>query len=189
MKKTACLILSLMMILSFSACGKEKKKENTAAVDLEYYASLGEIPECKFKLGDSADIIESTLSSEEHSAVSADEEYVFSVTEGEKSVRIDNGAFTYFYEKEKKDKGISYIAAFDTVFGFQIGTSVLDLKKALAEYKYTEEPADGDNAFFLMGIENGTVLKYSFDNAAVIFVFQDGELFAAALYSTENWTI
>ena len=40
-----------------------------------------------------------------------------------------------------------------------------------------------------MGIENGTVLKYSFDDADIIFVFQDGELFAAALYSTENWTI
>ena len=94
-----------------------------------------------------------------------------------------------FYEKDKKSNGISYIAAFDTAYGFKIGDSLLDVKNSLAEYKYTEEPADGDNTFFLMGIENGTVLKYSFDNANVIFVFQDSELFAAALYSTENWTI
>ena len=108
---------------------------------------------------------------------------------GEKSVRIDNGAFSFFYEKDKKSNGISYIAAFDTAYGFKIGDSLLDVKNSLAEYKYTEEPADGDNTFFLMGIENGTVLKYSFDNADVIFIFQDSELFAAALYSTENWII
>lgn len=189
MKKTACLILSLMMIFSFAACGKEKEKEKTDSVDLEYFASLGQMPECDYKLGQDIDELENELSQKEESALSADEEYVFSVTEGEKSVRIDNGAFSYFYEKDKKEDGISYIAAFDTAYGFKIGDSLLDVKDSLAEYEYTEEPADGDNAFFLMGIENGTVLKYTFDNAAVIFVFQDSELFAAALYSTKNWTI
>ena len=189
MKKTACLILSLIMIFSFEACGKEKDNDKTDSVDLEYFASLGQIPESDYKLGQNVDELENELASKDESAVSAGEEYVFAVTEGEKSVRIDNGAFSYFYEKEKKDKGISYIAAFDTAYGFKIGDSLLDVKHSLAEYEYSEEPADANNVFFLMGIENGTVLKYSFDDADIIFVFQDGELFAAALYSTENWTI
>ena len=189
MKKTVCLILSLMMLFSLSACGREKKKENTASVDLEYYASLGQIPECEYKLGADIDNLESEISKKQEEAVSAGEEYVFAVTEGEKSVRIDNGSFSYFYEKDKKSEGISYIAAFDTVYGFEIGASVLDIKNALAEYKYTEEAADSGNVFFLMGTENGTVLKYSFDSVCIMFVFQDGELFAAALYSAENWTI
>lgn len=189
MKKTACLILSLITLVSLSACGKEKEKEKTASVDLEYYASLGQIPECEYKLGQNAKELENELSKKDEAAASAGEEYVFSVTEGEKSVRIDNGSFAYFYEKEKEEGGISYIAAFDTAYGFNIGESMLDVKDSLAEYEFTEEPADSDNVFFLMGVENGAVLKYTFDKNVIIFVFEDGELFAAALYNTENWTI
>ena len=189
MKKIFCVILSLFMIISLTACGKDKKKENTAAVDIEYYAKLGEIPECDYKLGDSAEDIKNALSSEEQSAVSAGEEYLYNVTEGEKSVRIDNGSFSYFYEKDKADNGISYIAAFDKAYGFETGMSILDVKEALNGFDFTEEEANQDNTFFLMGMENGTVIKYTFDSAVIMFVFQDNELSAAAIYNTDNWTI
>lgn len=189
MKKIFCFILSLLMIISLAACGKDKEKEKTAAVDLEYYAKLGEIPECNYKLGESVDNIENALSSEEQSAVSAGEEYLYNVTEGEKSVRIDNGSFSYFYEKDKKESGISYIAAFEKAYGFETGTSILDVKEALTGFSYTEEAADQSNTFFLMGISNGTVMKYIFDSTVIIFVFQDNELFATAIYNTNNWTI
>lgn len=189
MKKIFCLILSLTMIVSLAACGKDKKNEVTAKVDIEYYAKLGEIPECDYKLGENPETIKNTLSSAEESAVSAGEEYAYNVTEGEKSVRIDSGEFSYFYEKDKAEKGISYIAAFDKAYGFETGTSVLDVKAALTGFECIEEPADQNNAFFLMGADNGTVLKYTFDNTVIIFVFQDNELFAAAIYNTNNWTI
>ena len=189
MKKIFCLMLSLTMILSFAACGKDKEKEKTASVDIEYYAELGEIPECNYKLGADPEEIKSALSSEEQSAVSAGEEYVYNVTEGEKSVRIDNGEFSYFYEKGKENEGVSFIAAFDKAYGFETGTSVLDDKEALTGFSYTEEAADQDNTFFLMGMENGTVIKYTFGSTVIMFVFQDNELFAAAIYNTDNWTI
>ena len=188
MKKIFCLMLSLLIIVSFAACGKDKKAE-TAEVDIEYYAKFGEIPECDYKLGEDPEVIKSDLSAEEETAVGNDEEYPYNVTEGEKSVRIDNGDFSYFYEKGKEDTGISYIAAFDKAYGFETGTSVLDVKESLEGFSYTEEPADDSNAFFLMGLYNGTVMRYTFDSTAIIFVFQDNELFATAIYNTDNWTI
>ncbi|MEE1239811.1 MAG: hypothetical protein UHO61_07810 [Acutalibacteraceae bacterium] len=188
MKKIFCFVLALTMITSFAACGKEKKEE-TAKVDIEYYAKLGEIPECDFKLGEDPENIKNTLSSEEQSAVSAGEEYAYNVTEGEKSVRIDNGDFSYFYEKEKSAAGISYIVSFDKAYGFETGASVLDVKDALTGFSCTEEVADDNNVFFLMGTENGSVLKYTFDDTVIIFVFQENELFATAIYSIDNWTI
>ena len=189
MKMIFCFILSLTMIFSLTACGKNKENEKTAKIDIEYYAKLGEMPESPYKLGEDPETIKAALSSEEESAVSAGEEYLYNVTEGEKSVRIDNGSFSYFYEKDKKDVGISYIAAFDKAYGFEIGTSILDVKDSLVGLNYTEEAADSNNAFFLMGTYNGTVLKYTFDNIVIIFIFQDSELFAAAIYDTDNWTI
>ena len=188
MKKIFCLMLSVLMLVSLAACGKDKKKE-TAEVDIEYYAKLGEIPECNYKLGEDPETIKTALSSEEQSAESEGEEYAYNVTEGEKSVRIDNGDFSFFYEKGKENEGISYIAAFDKAYGFETGTSVLDVKESLAGYDYTEEPADDSNAFFLMGVENGTVMRYTFDSTVILFVFQDNELFAAAIYNTDKWTI
>ncbi len=188
MKKIFCLILSFVMIISFAACGKDKKKE-IPEVDIEYYAKLGEIPECDYKLGEDPETIKTALSSEEQSAISEGEEYPYNVTEGEKSVRIDNGDFSYFYEKGKENKGISYIAAFDKAYGFEMGTSVLDVKGSLAGYDYTEEPADDSNAFFLMGVENSTVIRYTFDSTVILFIFQNNELFAAAIYNTDKWTI
>lgn len=189
MKKIFCLMLSFIMIISFAACGKDKEKKKTAEVDIEYYAKLGEIPECDYKLGTDPKTINADLSSKAESVVNAGEEYAYDVTEGEKSVRIDNGDFSYFYEKGKESAGISYIAAFDVAYGFSMGTSIIDVKDSLAGFDYTEEPADQNNAFFLMGIENGAVMRYTFDDTAIIFVFQDNELFAAAIYNTNNWTI
>lgn len=189
MKKIFCLMLSFVMIVSFAACGKDKEKKKTAEVDIEYYAKLGEIPECDYKLGVDPETIKSALSSEEESAVSTGEEYAYNVTEGEKSVRIDNGAFSYFYEKDKVAAGISYIVAFDKAYGFETGTSILDVKDSLAGFSYTEEPADQNNTFFLMGTDNADVIKYTFDCTVIMFVFQDNELFATAIYNTNNWTI
>ena len=40
-----------------------------------------------------------------------------------------------------------------------------------------------------MGTENGTVMKYTFDSTVIMFVFEDNELFAAAIYNNDNWTI
>lgn len=187
MKKIFVFVLSAVMLLSLTACGKDGNSSKKNTVDLEYYAQLGQLPECKYKLGDSVEAVKNELSSENEAAASNDADYVYSVTEGEKTVRIDNGSFIYYYGKNEEDKGISYIVSLDTAYGFAIGTSVLELKEALPELEPTEESANSDNSFFIYGISDGSVLNYTFGNKVVAFIFADNMLCATAIYDTDNW--
>ena len=61
MKKVLCLLLSLFMIFSLSAC-KEEKESAKHTVDVEYYANLGQIPECKYSLSADSDTLKDELS-------------------------------------------------------------------------------------------------------------------------------
>ena len=56
-------------------------------------------------------------------------------------------------------------------------------------FEYKEENADDSNSFFLLGEQDATVLKYSFEENSVLFVFSDNSLTAVAVYSTENWNV
>lgn len=188
MKKLFAFLLVMTLALSFSACGKKKEKNAENKVDLEYYAELGQMPECPYKLGADPDEMVEKLTAAESSAEAAGDEYPFAVTEGEKTVRIDNGDFVYYYEKANKDKGISYIIATSKGYGFGVGTSILEIKNALPELEYTEEDANDDNSFFLMGTMGGTVLKYTFKTRVISFFFSENELTAVTLYDTDNWT-
>lgn len=188
MKKIFSFLLVLTVVFSFSACGKKKDKAAENKVDLEYYAGLGQMPECDYKLGADPDEMVEKLTAAESSAEAAGEEYPFAVTEGEKTVRIDNGDFVYYYEKAKKDKGISYIIATNKGYGFEGGASILEIKNALSELEYTEEDVNDSNSFFLMGAIDGTVLKYTFKNRVISFFFSENELTAVTLYDTDNWT-
>ncbi len=189
MKKIVSILLSAVILFSFAACGKEKAESSTPSVDLEYYAKLGSIPDCPYKLGQDIEELKSALETAEKETVEAGGDYVYQVTEGELSVQINNGSYIYYYEKDKEVAGISYIAALDSAFGFDSGESILSVKDALAGIEYTEEDATSDNVFFMLGFSGGKLLKYTFDNITIIFVFSDSMLTAAAIYDTDNWTI
>lgn len=187
MKKIIALLLSLVCLISLSACGAEKEDKKENKVDLEYYAQLGQIPDCPYKLGADPDGITSELEAAAEEAEQNSEEYPFAVTEGEKTVRIDNGSYVYFYVKESKENGIAYIVAADGAYGFESGATVLEVKNALPTLEYTEEEANDDNAFFLYGINNGAVLRYTLGDRTVLFLFSDNALVAVALYDNLNW--
>lgn len=189
MKKLFSAFLCLIIAVSFAACGNKEKDKEDAKVDLEYYAKLGQIPECKYKLGDNVDTASSELSAVYEKTGENGEDAFFDVTEGEKTVCINSGDFLYYYEKEKKDAGISYIVALDTAYGFASGTPLLEVTNSLKGFDYTEEPADDSNTFFLLGSQSPTVLRYSFDKNQVLFVFDENSLCAVAVYSTENWNV
>jgi hypothetical protein len=58
MKKLISLLLVFVFAFSFTACKNDDDKVE-AKVDIEYFADLGQIPECKYRIGQNADDIES----------------------------------------------------------------------------------------------------------------------------------
>lgn len=197
MKKVICLIMCLCLCLSFTACGKSEKQDNDT-IDLAYYAKLGQIPEAKYTLGADPDVVMDELDGIEaqeqaehkedptHSHGHEEAEFYFEMVESEKNVLLDNGNICYYYSKANKDKGISYIVNYDTAYGFPLGTVILEVKKALEGVDFIEEPLSAENAFFADYVLDGTVLKAEFENSTVVFVFQENELFATAIYN-DNW--
>lgn len=188
MKKLICLILTSLMICSLAACQKDKTESDSNSVDLEYYAKLGQMPECDYKLGENVEKIKSELSALDEQ-YQGQNDFMYAVEEGEKSVEINNGNFLYYYMKENEANGVSYIVSLGKSYGFEPGTLSIEITDAFSDYKYTEEAANDDNAFFLFDYSNCSVLEYEFENYAVSFVFQDNALCATAIYDSTNWTL
>ena len=179
MKKILCVLLSLVFVLSFTACKKESKT-NESTVDLEYYANLGKIPESKYSLGADVDTLTNELSEFAESEEGA--ESLYDVSEGEETVCITNGIYNFYYDKDKKQDGINYIVSFETAYGFETGEVILTVKEAIGDIKYTEEEVNEDNAFFLPFISEGSVLKCEFQKNTIMFVFENNALCATAIY-------
>ncbi len=196
MKKLFSVFVCLCLVLCLVGCDNSKKFDKNA-VDFEYFAKLGKIPEVEYTLGEDAEKITSHLKSlipenqeetPDHSHDHNKVDFYFAVEEGNKNVLLDNGTVGYYYNKVNKKKGISFIVNYDTAFGFELGTVSVEIKKALKDYKFTEENISEDNAFFATYILNGTVLKTEIENVVIMFVFQENELFATAIYDANNWT-
>ena len=182
MKKIICLFLSFIIIFSVSAC-KDNSDKNNSSVNIEDYAKIGIIPECEYKLGDSASQVENTFKKK----YNEDSEFQFDKTEGELSVRLSNGKQLYYYIKDKVDKGISYIVTFEKAFGFDIGTVSLEIENSLDKYNYKKENLNSDNGFFMLGEPQGEIIKCDFSNYTLQFVFIDNALCATTIYVSEDW--
>ena len=185
MKKIIAIFCIFLLSFSVTACNKDDTSSNTSTVDVEYYAKLGSMPECEYKLGNDIETVKKDLE-----ALYNDETLdhaVYDVVEGEETVLVDGGDFQYYYYKDKADKGVSYIVNFEKAFGFDIGTVSVEIKNALKNFKYTEEDFNDDNSFFVLGADSGKVLKYQFSSNTVSFVLVNDALYATALYKTDDW--
>lgn len=178
MRKILAVLFCLIFIFSFTACGEKEKKKTEHSVDIEYYAKAGQMPEVNYALGSDVEKVKNELSAEAEKS-----ESVYSVTEGESTVLIDNGEICYYYKKSNPEKGIDYIVNYGTAFGFPIGSVTVEVKEALDGYSYTEEVLNEENAFFMFDTENGSVIKCRFEDNTVLFVFKDNALCATALLS------
>lgn len=184
MKKIISLIFVFVFAFSLSACGKDKE-ENKDNVDIEYYANAGQMPECKYSLGDDVETVKSELSKTAESDES--EETVYNVTEGENNVLIDNGTFCYYYKKAQPEKGIGCIVNYGSAYGFEIGTVILDVKNAVGAEKCVEEELNEQNSFFMFGVTDGTALRCSIEDKNVVFIFENNALCGTALFVGNDW--
>ncbi len=182
MKKALCLLLSVIFIFSLTACNNGSKFDKDS-VDIEYFAKLGQMPECEYSLGASVAEVKDQLSA----AAEEDEEKYFYVDEGENTVLLDNGTYNFYYLKNKESDGISYIVNYATAYGFEIGTVILEVENALADFDYTKEQISNENAFFLLGPAEGNVIKLEFEENTIMFVFQNNALCATAIYLNTDW--
>lgn len=184
MKKLFCVLLSVFLLFSFTACGK-KDKTDGSKIDLEYYVKLGQIPESEYSIGSDVEEIKEKLKAAFDGT--EDSDAVYDVIEGEENVLIDGGLYNYYYKKANKSKGISYIVSYDTAYGFNIGDVIIEVRDAFKDIKFKEEALTEENSFFLPGASEGTVLKAQISNYTVSFVFVDNALCATTLYLTNEW--
>lgn len=185
MKKFLCVFLSLLMLFSFAACGKEKDKKDSDTVDIEYFVKLGKLPECEFKIGTDHKEIEEKLSQANPEDDDHDHE-TYQIVEGKKSVLIDAGAYCYYYLKEKKEEGISYIVSYESAFGFDLGTVSTEIEKALGDIEYNSGKVDKEKAFFVFS-EDATAIECTISKYTLMFIFENDALCATAIYLTKDW--
>lgn len=184
MKKILSLIMICVIVFSFCGCGNEKTSSD-AEVDIEYYAKLGRMPESEYSLGSNVQTVKDELSAK----FEDNPESYYNITEGDKTVLIDTGEFSYYYMKENENKGISYIVDFNTAYGFELGTVSVEIKSALGGYECIEKNADDGSVFFMNYSENCTYLEYNIGQNILMFVFENNALCATAIYNPELWNL
>ncbi len=198
MKKLFSLVLCFVIVFCFASCKKDDNK-NTVNVDLEYYAKLGKIPEAEFTLGDNVDDVIDKLTDKQnqfqsehgedpdHSHDHNKADFFFDVVEGDKNVLIDNGVVNYYYNKNNEKNGIAYIVNYDTAFNLEVGTLISEAEEHFKGFEFSQEPATEENVFFAPYITDGTVLKTEIGDVVIMLVFQENQLFATAMYDSNNW--
>lgn len=188
MKKLYCILICFVICLCFAACGKAKDNSSADAVDIDYYVSVGKMPESKYDLG--ADV-QKTVSDLEAAAQEAEklheetgEEYYYSTYTVGDYTAVTDGSITYYYFTEETDKGICYIVNFGTSYGIEQGAYSVEVKQTLDSLKieYTERKLDSNETFFVPGAFNITGIEYTSGKNTVLFVFEEDMLCACALY-------
>lgn len=189
MKQIICFLLCFLFVFSLCACSKgDSDVEHD--VDIEYYAKLGKIPECEFALGADIDALKEKMEERLSVVESGDHshgEFAYTFIEGEQTALVDCGVYRYYYYKDSKAGGVSFIASFEDAYGFKMGDSITEIRKILKEFDYKESTLNDDNSFFLNGSAEGVCLSAEFDKYTVSFIFVDNALTATAIYDGSQW--
>ena len=210
MKKIIALLVSVTLIMTFAACSKDDKVDETPSsklpvssveiIDISSYASKGEILGCEFSLGTSPDTIKEayhygddeywgvgdTVSSRYNiDAVPLD------VREYENGdVRFSTSDAKFYYNSAKADKGIAFIAQFHDAYNLKVGIADTDMvKNAIDQTPSYDDFAESDELFFFFDTPDGAyTLKYNFGDYELSFYFINGKLSATCIKNTLLWS-
>ncbi len=193
MKKIVCLMLSIALCVSFAGCGKkeDKKPQYKAEVDVEYYAKIGQIPECAdYTLGSSIEDMLNAFEALEAENEEGHSENTFFYNESVKDdyTSITTSDFEYLYKNGAEDKGVSCILSFSESYGFENGTVSIEIKEALSGYKAKEQKIGEEGLSFMPYITDCEAFTYTFGVNKVTFIFVENALSVTALYRANEWS-
>ncbi|MCQ2455029.1 MAG: hypothetical protein MJ090_02635 [Clostridia bacterium] len=179
MKKVLCLVLSLSLLILFASCQKETEKPDNKA-DISSSADMGIVNEAEYRLGDDASSIYKELKENAEKSESSQENYVDLIKNDDYST-IVTPSVHYVYNKNEKT--VSRIVVLGKVYDYETGTDLASVKSSQEKFGNKGEEVDltDKESRFFSGNENCTYLKFEFDNANVIFAFEDNALFGASL--------
>lgn len=179
MKKILCLVLCMLLVFSFAACGKKSTNSNRHDVDVEYFAKQGKISDLDYRLGDDVDKTKEVLSKtpDDHGASN-----YFDYTSGDYTIMTD-GMVSCCYKTDEKDAGITHIVKHDAAYGFEVGAMSTQVRDAMSSMGFdaVEREAKNGELFFLPMGANTTVLEYTIKDCNVIFVFAEHSLSAVVI--------
>lgn len=183
MKKIICLMLSLIMFISFVSCKEEQKPLSRAESD----AMNGILNGVKYALGTDIDTIKDYY--EQEIEQNGEESDYNSVNKYDDYTCISTLSDIYYYKNDKVDEGVAFLASFAKVWEYEIGITmkediIEDLAGTYSEYVATEEQM----FFFPSFEENCDVLSVEVgQNKILSFYFVNGFLAASSLEDTEIW--
>ena len=184
MKKTLCLIFSILFVLSFAGCKIRNKEEDrptldtdASGVDIIKYAKKGKIPELKYALGDDADAIIAALED--------DEDEAFSIMDGDEYTTIitpDNANLVF--ETDSKEKKIKYIVSFGKSYGFENEVDPNTVSEVMDKKGYSAKLSSIPEKLmqFVPASANCDCLSYTVSGYSLNFVFDNNYLAATILY-------
>lgn len=207
MKRIISIALVLLMAISFVSCTGNSDADVSSSsstvsveiIDIEKYASKGEIYGCEYALGTSPDKIKEdyhygddeywgegdTVSSRYNiDAVPLD---VREKDDGE--VRLSTGDAKFYYYSADADKGISFIAQLHDAYGLKVGIADTDtVKTAVTATPTYDGFAESEDLFIFFDSPEGVyLLKYEFSNYELSFYFVNGKLSATCISDTNVW--
>ncbi len=199
MKKLVSLLLLLVFVLTLCSCGGDKQKDKHI---VEIEAAKGELDGIGFALGTDMetiiehyeDIVEQLEDSDkEHSDSMHDhtlaEEFITEDDLGKYcSVMTVTDLYYYIDEKDDDKEKAAVAVTFNDVHEFAIGIAMPDDVKAALSATPEERKAQESDMFFLPSFEeNCLLLRYTYDNYQLDFLFVDDFLSAVALTDTDLW--
>ncbi len=201
MKKLLCLLLSLCLLV-LAGCGAQDSNSSDSSDknSIEASAAEGKLEGIKYGLGADVDGVK-----EYYSKLAADYEaqhidgdghnhdtdapfYMESREEGYTVLDISTARF--YFENEKKDKGIAAIATDGEVFGFTPGvTAQYEVEEAISLKGKVINAGESELKLLAVRTEPVLILRYGFEDYQLDFYFYDNLLITTAISHTKNWKI